>query len=129
MKELDEIDAYINRELVSLLMEMVPEYQVAFKEGFSKEIVNEKGIYLLLNEFAVSLSKELTVDLSSKFVKNAFNFINAVGESNNLELLNIVKIGILEILYTSKGLDRGMVLSLLSDKLKIQFNSFSSYYY
>lgn len=60
-------------------------------------------------------------DRSSKYVKDAFEYINILRESNNLEVLNKVKAGILEILYTAKGLDKNIVKNLLSEKLKSVF--------
>lgn len=122
--ELNEIDNFISKILKSLLFEIVPEYATDYAE----EDVSEEGIYLFMNDFAMDLVTELSVDNSSGFVKNAFKYINLLGESNNLEILNIVKVGILEILYTTKFLNRNMVCELLCEKLKIHFNNFSDYY-
>ncbi|WP_316838580.1 hypothetical protein [Pedobacter gandavensis] len=122
--KLNEIDSFISKVLKSLLFEMVPEYA----NGYAKENVFEEGIYFYMNDFAMDLGRELSINNSSSFVKNAFKFINLLGESYNLEILNIVKVGVLEILYTTGSLDRNMVCGLLCAKLKIHFNSWSDYY-
>ncbi|TKC57626.1 hypothetical protein FBD94_20330 [Pedobacter hiemivivus] len=121
---MNEIDNFICKVLKSLLFEMVPEYA----KGYSKEDVFQEGIYFFMNDFAMDLGRELSIDNSSSFVKNAFKYINLLGESNNLEILNIVTVGILEILYTTEFLNRNMVSGLLCEKLKIHFNRFSDYY-
>lgn len=82
-----------------------------------------------MNDFAAELGRELSINDSSSFVKNAFKYINLLGERHNLEILNIVTVGILEILYTTEFLNRSMVCGLLCEKLKIRFNSFSEHYY
>lgn len=122
--KLNEIDNYISKVLKFLLFEMVPEYA----KGYAKEDVSEEGIYFFMNDFAIDLGRELSFDNSSSFVKNAFEYINLLGAHNNLEILNIVNVGILEILYTTESLNRNMVCDLLCEKLKIHFNSFSDYY-
>lgn len=103
---------------------MVPEYG----KDYVEEHVFQEGIYFFMNDFAMDLGRQLSADNSSSFVKNGFKYINLLGESNNLEILNIVSVGILEILYTTEFLNRNMVCGLLSEKLKIHFNSFSDYY-
>lgn len=128
MNELEKIDSYTYSVLVSLLLKMVPEYKVIFDEKYSESNLPDEGVYLFMNEFASCLSGEIKTNLSSNFVKNAFNYINTIGESNNLELLNILKVGILEMLYTERGVDRNSVAENLSKKLKISFWSFSKYY-
>jgi hypothetical protein len=128
MNELEQIDDYIYRMLVSLLLKMVPEYKSIYERNYSLENLPDIGVYLFMNEFATCLSDEIRKDSSSNFVTNAFTFINAVGERHNMELLNIVKVGILEILYTEKGVERLQVSGMLSDKLKRDFNAFSEYY-
>lgn len=122
--KLKEIDDFINNVLRSLLFDMVPEYA----KGYAKEDVFEESIYFFMHDFAEDLGRELSIDNSSSFVKNGFNYINLLGEEYNLEILNIVKVGILEILYTIPSLNRKTVCDLLSDTLKIHFNNCSEYY-
>jgi hypothetical protein len=128
MNELEQIESDIYRMLVILLLRTVPEYKTIFEQNCSLENLPEKGVYLFMNEFAAYLTDEIKKEPSSSFVKNAFTFINTVGEKDNLELLNIVKVGILEILYTEKGVDRNLVSGMLIDKLKRDFNTFSKFY-
>lgn len=122
--KLNEIDDFISKVLKSLLFDMVPEYA----KDDTEEDVSEGEIYFFMHDFARGLGRELSNDNSSIFVKNAFKYINLLGESDNLEILNIVTVGILEILYTTEFLNRNMVCGLLCEKLKIQFNNFSDYY-
>lgn len=86
---------------------MVPEY--AKNYAGEDEDASEEGIYFFMNDFAIELGRELSIDNSSGFVKNAFKYINLLGERNNLEILNIVKVGILEMLYTTESLNRNML--------------------
>lgn len=122
--KLNEIDDFISEVLKSLLFDMVPEYA----NDYAEEDVFEEGIYFFMCDFATHLGGELSINNSSSFVKSAFKYINFLGESHNLEILNIVHVGILEILYTTESLDRNVVCGLLCEKLKIYFNNWSDYY-
>lgn len=129
MKEFEEINNCINKKLISLLFRIVPEYALIFKQNNVEEDLHEDDIYLFMSDFATSLGKEMIINnSSSSYVSNSFTYINKLGESNNLEIINIVKVGILEILYTTNNLDRDCVNNLLSEKLRIYFNDFSNYY-
>jgi hypothetical protein len=128
MDALKKIDEFIFRILSNLLFKIIPEYQI-FCESENKKNDFSNGVYLFMNEFALFLSNEIEKEPTSTVVNNSFIFINKVGESNNLEVLNILKIGVLEILYTSKGIDRKLVSDCLSEKLKKYFQEFSKYYY
>lgn len=128
MDELNKINDFIYRIIANLLFNMIPEYRIIYvleniEDDFSS------GVYLFMNEFASFLSNEIEKDPTSIIVNKSFIFINKAGESNNLEVLNILKIGILEILYTSKNIDRKLVSSFLSEKLQIYFHEFSRNYY
>jgi len=129
MKELEKIDRYIYSSLVDLLLKMVPEYKKKIEQSGSKIIMPEEGVYRFMYEFSVCLIEEILENIYSDFVTNAFMYINKVGESHNLELQNILRIGIFEILYTTKELDRNQVCNMLSEKLQKDFNAFSKYYY
>lgn len=129
MNELEEIDSYIYHTLTTLLFKMVPEYKKEIEQSDSKVILPEEGIYRLMYEFSICLAERIGENISSDFVANAFMFINKVGESHNLELHNIIRVGILEILYTTKELDRNQVHHMLNEKLKVDFTNFSKYYY
>lgn len=82
-----------------------------------------------MNEFASFLSGEIEKYPTSVIVNKSLDFINKVGESDNLEVINILKVGILEILYTSKNIDRKLVSDALSKKLQRYFLDFSRSYY
>lgn len=129
MKELEEIDDYIYNALAALLLKMVPEYRKEIEQKDKEVILQEEGVYRFMYEFSVCLSGKIVENISSDFVAKAFMYINKVGESHNLELQNIIRVGILEILYTTKELDRNHVYDMLNEKLKVDFHSFSKYYY
>ena len=121
MNNFEELDNIISKMIKDKLYEMVPEY--------SNEKNNEDGIYFFMNEFTSALIDEIEQFQSNKFIDNSFEFINSLGESHNIEILNIVKVGVLEILYTSEKLKREKIEELLSEKLKPIFRNFSKYYY
>ena len=121
MSSLEELDMFIYKIIKDKLYEMVSEY--SFDEN------NEKGVYFFMYEFTSSLVNEIEQYQSNKFIDNSFEFINSLGESHNIEILNIVKVGVLEILYTSEKLKREKIEELLSEKLKPIFRNFSKYYY
>ncbi len=121
MNDFEELDNIISKIVKDKLYKMVPEY-CYYKN-------NETGIYFFMNEFTSSLVNEIEQHKSNKFIDNSFEFINYLGDSNNLEILNIIKIGVLEILYTSKNIERKIIEDLLNDKLKLIFKNFSNYYY
>ncbi|SEI52149.1 hypothetical protein SAMN05216327_102199 [Dyadobacter sp. SG02] len=125
MDELNKIDYFISQSLVNLLFNMVPECRCVFK--FENNFPGE--VYLFMNEFASFLSGEIEKSPTSDIVNNSFAFINKIGESSNLEVINILKIGVLEILYTSKNIDRKLVSDALSEKLQKYFLDFSRSYY
>jgi len=127
MEELIRIDDFIYKTLNDLLFDAVPEFQTAFELDSSKYNFSG-GVYLLMNEFASFLAKEIEIEPSGAVVSKAFGFINQLGESNNLEVLNILKVGVLEIIYTEKNIDREMVAGCLSERLQKCFHEFSHYY-
>lgn len=128
MRDLEKIDYYIYKKLVSILIKMVPEYKTIIEHRYSLKDLPNGGIYLFMNEFATYLSNEIKKNTSPNLVKKSFKFINTLGESHNLEIFNIVKVGILEILYTEERLNRTRVKSMLSTKLQTDFDTFSKYY-
>jgi len=127
MDELKNINDFIYKILADLLFKILPEYRTIF-ELENNEYNLSGGVYLFMNEFASFLCKEIEKDPKSIIVNKAFTFINKVGESNNLEILNILRVGILEILYTSKNVNRELVSNSLSEKLREYFHEFSRYY-
>lgn len=127
MDELENIDDFTYKVLVDLLFKILPEYRAIFEtENIGDDF--SSGVYLFMNEFTLFLCDEIEKDPKGIIVNKAFTFINKVGESDNLEVLNILKVGILEILYTSKKTKRELVFNLLSEKLKKYFHEFSTYY-
>ena len=123
---LKEINKITSKILTELLFENVPEFKLYLLETSQ---IHDEGVYSFMMEFAIYLSTELKVNQNSPIVIRSFKYINELGKSHNLEVLNILKVGILEILYTTKGLDRSLVLELLDEKIKPLFLSSSKYYY
>ena len=127
MDELRNINDFTYKVLADLLFKILPEYRTFFELENNKYDFSS-GVYLFMNEFTSFLCNEIEKDPKSVVVNKAFTFINKVGESNNLEVLNILRVGILEILYTSENVDRELVSNSLSEKLKKYFHEFSKYY-
>jgi hypothetical protein len=125
IKKLNEINKFTYQSLAELLFEIIPQYHFTNLElGYSECF----GNYLFMNEFSIRLCEEIEKNKSSAFVSNSFKFINCISETNNLEVLNILRVGILEILYTHGITVRSQVLELLNDKNKIFFLNFSQTY-
>lgn len=125
MSELEEINNITYNILGNLLFKMIPEYKLVYEEVKPS---TKLGNYEFMNDFALYLVLEINKNINSNFVVNSFDYINEIGNSYNLEVLNILKVGILEILYTS-DVNRDLVLSHLSDVNKRSFNSFSKFYH
>lgn len=128
MKELNEIDDFTFTIMKETLFEMVPDFRNFF-EVENKHSDLKDGVYLLMYEFSAFLSYELIKHPTSSIVQKSFYYINLLGESNNMKVLNILKIGILEILYSSKNIDREKVNSFLSKKGQKYFIEISKNYY
>ena len=127
MDILNKIQEYTYENIGRLLFKIVPEYKTVFdSDSYRHEAVI--GNYAFMNSFATILANEIVKDKSSEFVNNSFKFINCISESNNLEVLNILKVGILEILYTSGVTVRNITLEKLNDKNKLFFMNFSQFY-
>lgn len=126
--DLKEIDKFIFNTLSSILHEKVPEYKSMLDLGGGSGYASDCSTYLLMNEFAVFLGDRIKEDATGAFVKKSFEYINLLGQSDNREILNIVHVGILEILYSESGVDRAWVTMNLSDKLRTYFESWSEYY-
>ncbi|MCW8309672.1 hypothetical protein K7A41_00355 [Sphingobacterium sp. InxBP1] len=129
MKELKEIDILIFDILSKGLYEKLPEYKSIVDSQADSIYSSQYNIYLFMNEFATYLGNRIIEDRESSFVKTSFEYINFLGESDNCEVLNIVNVGVLEILYSEKGCDREFVKKSLSEKLKRYFDSWSKYYF
>jgi hypothetical protein len=125
--ELMEIDEIIYKKLGKLLYDFIPEYRSLYvaENDKSEWVAN----YSFMNEFAIKLANELDRDELSVFVNNSFIFINFLSETNNLEILNILKVGILEILYTSGITIREKAMKKMNDKNKMLFSKFSEFYF
>ena len=127
MNDLRKIQEITQEVLGPLLFDMIPEYKSIFDmDPYKYEAVI--GDYLFMNDFASSLARKIEEDNHSIFVANSIKYINIVSESNNLEVLNILKIGILEILYSSGKSIREKTYELLNAKTKIIFEEFSKLY-
>ena len=128
MRELKEIDIFIFNTLSNILYEKVPEYKVILASQESFKYSSEYNIYFFMNEFATYLASRIIEDTTSVFVKNSFEYINLLGQSDNCEVLNIVNIGILEILYTEEANNREWIKKNLSETLQLNFDAWSKYY-
>lgn len=126
MNKIDQINIFTYKVLGDLLFERVPEYKLIYYSDLQND-ESDIGNYMFMNEFSNTLSEKIKENNSS-FVKNAFKYINEIGESNNLEVINILRIGILEILYTNGYEVRDFVDGFLSDNNKKIFKSFSKFY-
>lgn len=125
MKNLEKIESCIYTILVEELYNIVPEYKKN-QDKFDKE---DNYIYLFMNDFSTKLSESLESNDNYDFINNSFNYINLLGESNNLEVINILKVGILEILYSYNKSNRDLIKNRLSDKVQDYFIQFSDYYW
>jgi hypothetical protein len=123
MDELKRIDDYTYLTLGKLLFETVIDYRMMTdsRSYFA-------GGYSFMNQFALTLADEIRKDQTSTFVKQSFAYVNMIGESNNLEVVNILRIGILEILYTEGPVVKEFTKSQLSDKGKSLWVHFSKFY-
>jgi len=110
-----------------MLFDMVPEY----KDVFNKEELEhtfEFGGILFFNEFSTYLAEKVVENPNSEFVLNSIAFINELGNCNNPKHLNILEIGILEILYTSGIEAREYFEKNLSLDNRIIFDNLSRFY-
>jgi hypothetical protein len=123
-KKLMDINKFTFQKLGELLFETVPQYQ----DYCSHDLDECFGNYTFMNEFSKALSKEIEKNNSSEFVINSFKFINQIADSDNLEVLNILKVGILEILYTNGIAIRNYTFEQLESKNKRIFSDFSNFY-
>lgn len=125
-EKLVDINKVTYQKLGELLFEFIPEH--LFFDNLELDKSEYFGNYTFMNEFSMKLCKAIEEDKSSEFVNSSYKFINCISESNNLEVLNILKVGILEILYTSGNSIRNNALERLNDKNKIFFLEFSQLY-
>jgi hypothetical protein len=127
MKPLEEIDVFIFDTLTGVLFDKVPEYKEIVGMGEDSRF-SDRLTYSFMNEFATYLGGQIIADRTSPFVERSFDYINFIGQSHNFEIINIVHVGILEILYTEAGVDRQFVKMNLSEKLQAYFEAWSKYY-
>ncbi|MGE8292366.1 MAG: DUF7674 family protein [Sphingobacterium sp.] len=127
MKPLEEIDVFIFDTLTDILFDKVPEYKEIVEMGEDSSFL-DCSTYSFMNEFAGYLGSQIIADCTSPFVERSFDYINYIGQSHNCEIINIVHVGILEILYTERGVDRQFVKMNLSEKLQPYFHAWSNYY-
>ncbi len=116
------IDKYIYKEIRELLFQIVPEFRVYYDDV-------ECGNYSFMNEFAMKLCDEIKKNGDSDFVQNSICYINILSESNNLEVINILKVGILEILFTSDIDVRNFMFKHLNKKNAEYFSEFKNFYH
>lgn len=125
--EFNKINNYTFNSLGQLLFEIVPEYKSIFDRSIHKDEIII-GNYLFMNDFAEKLAEKMKENALSSFISNSFRYINEIGESTNLEILNILRVGILEILYTSGISVRQKTDKLLSYKTRLIFQELSKFY-
>lgn len=125
-KRLAEINKVTYQTLIEMLFEIIPEYHLSNDSTFDD--TGDFHIYTFMNNFTAVLATEIEKDECSIFVINSFKFINSTSETNNLEVLNILTVGILEILYTSGDFVRTFTLEQLNEKNKNLFLNFSQFY-
>lgn len=116
------IDKLIYHEISEYMLSNFPE----LKEKFSI-YDSEDGVYFLMYHFSNLYITEINKNENSLFFIKATKFINELAKSNNLEVINILKVGILEILYSTK-LIREKVRNILSKECLVYFNHYSEYY-
>lgn len=119
---LNKINVCTYTTLADLLIKYVPAY------SYVCDLSQTIGGYLFMNEFASRLVDEIESNPSSSFVVNSFKYINEIGQATNLEVLNILKVGILEILFSS-NIDKAIIIRYLSENVRKQFLEFSKFYY
>lgn len=115
------------KDLGELLLNIVPKYKdimSSSNDGTSFEV----GSYLFFNDFSSVLANEIIKNENSDFVNRSFEFINKLSSEKSEEVVNLLKIGILEILYTSGIEVRKIVFKYLNDTNKEYFESFSNLY-
>lgn len=123
--KIDELTFIILREV---LFEMVPNFS-GFLEKENEHIQLTNGVYLFMYDFATFLGNELITNTAGSNVQKSFDYINRLADSNNLEIINILKIGILEILYSAKNIDRRKVASFLNERGQNYFIEISKNYH
>ncbi|PJJ79083.1 hypothetical protein CLV57_2207 [Mucilaginibacter auburnensis] len=101
---------------------MVPEY------NYESNAFKDDGIYLFMNDFASTLAESIKQDPNSHFVSNSFNYINTIGERSDPDVINLINVGIIEILYTEQSLSRAFIAMRLSEKLSVLFHAWSEHY-
>ncbi len=127
MNKLNEIDTFTFQKLAELLFETVPEFhEYCLKSKIFDDF--EVGGYSFMNEFSIRLANEINTYTSSDFISHSFTYINLIGTSKNLEVLNILKVGILEILFTSGQVCRDYTSTMLNSNVQILFNDYSRFY-
>ena len=117
VNKLKKIDSFIYETLYEILIDTVPEFKI-ISQNQNIDLEPIQGNYSFMNDFALILSENIKEDPSSYFVRNSLKFINAIGQTNNLEVLNLIKVGILEILYTQDSKSRDFIYDSLSQSYK-----------
>lgn len=82
--------------------------------GFDSIVDIDEGVYDALGDFAIYLRDGINKELlSDEECQEAFKLMNTMGASNNLEVQNLLVVGILEILT-----DEDNVAALVKRRLK-----------
>lgn len=84
-------------------IEMQPNEVISFllKESpkFAASVDLEEGPYSILDDFALYICDGITNDtFEADELDRAFNFLNEMGSSGNIEVQNLLVVGVLEIL-------------------------------
>lgn len=104
------------------MFDEVPEYMEIVEMG-EDSLFSDRSTYLFMNEFATYIGGQIIADRTGPFVESSYDYINYIGQSHNHEIINIVHVGILEILYMEYGVGRQWVKMNLSEKLQPYFEA------
>lgn len=119
------VDNYTYFLLGELLFEKVPNFSEKYLEIYDPE--TKIGSYNFFDDFASTLIEDINSKNRTSYLIDAFNFINECCETTNLEILNIIRVGFFEKLYSEVADNRDFVRGLLNDKSLNMFNKCSEY--
>lgn len=96
-----EIDSSLQKKMAEFLFEKVPNYRKIFERGGNDY---EIGGYLFMNRFTTDILNEYKSNKESPLVTDFFDFVEECSKTTNMEVLNLVNVGIIEILYSTSEL-------------------------
>jgi hypothetical protein len=114
---------FIYERMGEFFIEKIPLYTTIY----TPDPYDAIGGYFFLNNFALELCKELKAKVKSDFITQSIHFINEVSKSTNLEIQNLIKVGVLEILYSDVEV-REDVRKMLEKESLVLFLHFEEFY-